>query len=107
MLVNGKSIIVPNSIQAVPAIVLVDNLLIQDKSTPLSLDFKDESLRAYHARLDLLQSIVHPEQSDYDWQAENITAWTYKTNQDSKTLMLKVTWIGGDRQWISLEEMVT
>ena len=61
MLINGKSIIVPNSMQAVPVTELIDKLLIQNKPTPLSLNFKDKSLRAYHARLDLMQSIVYPE----------------------------------------------
>ena len=105
MSVNGKTIIVPNSIQAIPYKGLVDKPLIHTKSTPLSLDFKDESLRAYHARLDLMQAIVHPEQSDHDWQVETITDWTCKTYLDTKQLMLKVTWIGGDKQWVPLDDM--
>ena len=68
----------------------------------LSKDNRDERLRAYHVRLDLMHSITHPGQEDFDWQVESITDWTTK---DNKQIFVKVIWIGGDKQWISLDDM--
>lgn len=98
MLVNGRSLIVPSSIQAVPSKGLIDKPLIQLDPIPLSIDDKDERLRAYHARLDLMQTIINPDHNDYDWQVETITDWTTKSYMDDIRVMLKVTWIGGDKQ---------
>jgi hypothetical protein len=64
---NGKTLIVPSSIQAIPCKSLLNHSLLHDKLPALSLDNKHEELRIYHARLDLLKAIVEPEQSDYDW----------------------------------------
>ena len=49
MTVNGKSIIVPSSIQAIPSIGLKDKPLCLHQSTPLSLSPEHEDLRSYHA----------------------------------------------------------
>ena len=39
-----------------------------------------------------MNEMMNPETDNFDWQVENITDW--KTD---KQLMLKVTWIGGDK----------
>ena len=44
----------------------------------------------YHARLDLLQAIVTPDQADLDWQVETILEWTIKATQKGNQIMLKV-----------------
>ena len=68
---NGGSTLLPSSIQAEPSKGLIDKPLKNNITSPLSS--KDERLRAYHARLDLMQSILHPQQEDLDWQVETIT----------------------------------
>jgi hypothetical protein len=68
MHINGKTLIVPSTIQAIPGKKLMNYSLLHNKPQPLSLDIRHETSRAYHARLDLLKAIVKPEQSDYDWQ---------------------------------------
>jgi len=104
MIINSKMLIVPSSIQAVPTKGMLNKPLIHnEKHVPLSI--KEETLRAYHARLDLMQAIIHPEQSDYDWQVESIIDWTTKPNKNRQDILLKVTWIGGDKQWITLEDL--
>ena len=105
MTVNGRSIIVPSSIQAIPSIGLNDKPLFLNKAAPLCLDPQHEGLRAYHARLDMMQAIINPEQEDLEWQAETITEWTTKGHPDNLQILLKVTWIGGDKQWVSLDDM--
>ena len=105
MTVNGKTVIVPATIQAIPSQGLLDKPLILNHVIPLSQDNKDERLRAYHARLDLMQSIIHPEQADFDWQVEEISDWTSKMHNDKHVVSLKVTWIGGDKQWVDLDDM--
>ena len=103
MTVNGRSIIVPSSIQAIPSKGLNSKPLCLSKATLLNP--QHEELRAYHARLDMMQAIINPEQTDLEWQTENITEWTTKGDPDSLHVLLKVTWIGGDKQWVFLDEM--
>ena len=105
MSVNGKTMLVPSKLHAVPVKGLLNQPLIHLDPIKLSLDENSENLRAYHARLDLMQAIIHPEQSDYDWQVETITEWTTKDHLDNQQVLLKVTWIGGDKQWVTLDDM--
>lgn len=100
MHVNGRTLVVPSAIQAIPAIGLNKSSLFKPDPIPLSLDEKHEDLRAYHARLDMIQSIISPEQCDYDWQVENFIEWRYEVQgfNKEKAIALKVTWIGGDKQ---------
>ena len=69
MTVNGRSIIVPFSIQSIPSIGLNDKPLFLNKATPLCLDPQHEELRAYHACLDLMKAIINPEQEYLERQA--------------------------------------
>src|SRR5687768_17143516 len=84
---------------------MIDQPLKLNDVVPLETDPKSERLRADHARLDLLQAMIHPEQADQEWQVETITDWTTKTHLDDHQVMLKVTWIGGDKQWVSVDNM--
>ena len=43
-----------------------------------------------------METIIHPDQSDYNWQVETIIDWTTKTCKGVDQIFLKVTWIGGD-----------
>ena len=54
-----------------------------------------------------MHSMINPEQLDLDWQVENITNWRWDTKgfDKEKAIFLKVVWIGGDKQWISLDDM--
>ena len=79
MNVNGKTLIVPSTVQAIPAKGLINKPLFKLDSIPLNLDSKHEDLRSYHARLDLKQSIIGPDQSDLDWQVENIVDWRWNS----------------------------
>lgn len=105
MTVNGRSIIVPSSIQAIPSKGLNHRPLSLRQPTPLILSLEHEELRAYHARLYLMQALINPEQADLEWQAETITEWTAKGVPENLQVLVKVTWIGGDKQWVSLDDM--
>ena len=104
MTVNGRRLL-PSSVYALPSKGLKDIPLVHNNPIPLTLDRKHEECRAYHARLDLMETIIHPDQSDYDWQVETITDWTKKTCEGVNQIFLKVTWIGGDKQWVSIHDM--
>ena len=84
---------------------MTDQPLKINNIVPLDTDPISERLRAYHARLDLLQAMLHPEQADHEWQVETITEWTIKTHLDDQQTMLKITWIGGDEPWVSVDTM--
>ena len=84
---------------------MIDQPLKLNDVVPIDTDPKSERLREYHARLDLLQAMIHPDQADQEWQVETITDWTTKTHLDEHQIMLKVTWMGGDKQWVSVDNM--
>jgi len=71
MLVNQKGMmLLPSSIQAIPApnlkTVPKKEKIIRVLSEVLDNTKSGEALRLYHAQLDLLNSIYHPDQSDLD-----------------------------------------
>ena len=101
MMVNSKRILLPTSVQAVPSKGLLDKPIKLKDPSPLVNSYKHEDLRAYHARLDLMQAIINPNQSDFEWQVQNIVDWTTKNDK----ILLKVVWFGGDKQWITLDDM--
>jgi hypothetical protein len=63
------------------------------KSTP-----SEECLRVYHAQLDLLNSIFHPDQSDLDWQIERLMKYKIRKIGTTEVILIMVVWIGGDKQ---------
>src|SRR5687767_5006484 len=102
-------ILLPSSIQAVSA--SEDEPSKEDKSSRpipklLRSSAQHERLRVYHAQVDLLNSLEHPEQSDLDWQVENIIGHAVRRNASRYTIyLLKVVWMGGDKQLLTLEDM--
>ena len=105
MKVNGKLITMPSSIQAEPMYGLKDIPLLFDEKLPLSIKPKHEKLRAYHTRLVLMQAMLDPDQADMDWQVEDIQEWKTRPCKSGKEVILKVTWMGGAKQWMSLDDM--
>src|SRR6476620_996582 len=102
MKVNGRLVTIPSSIQAEPTHGLKDiPLLFNEKSTKPS----HEKLRAYHTRLDLMQAMLDPDQADMDWQVEDIQEWKTRPCKSGKEVIVKVAWIGGAKQWMSLDDM--
>jgi len=87
-------IILPSCIQAMPGIGLKDVPLVHDHAPPLIPQTSHERLRAYHSRIDLLRAVIHPEQSDYDWQVKDVLDWILKTKGKTQVIMLKVSWFG-------------
>ena len=66
---------------------------------------KREKLRVYHAQLDLLNAMMHPDQSDLEWQIEDIETWTVRKIKDVNQIFLKVIWIGRNKQWLSMDDL--
>ena len=58
----------PFSIQAEPILGMIDKLLVLEIKKSLSTKPVHEHLRAYHARLDLMQAMINPDQADIEWQ---------------------------------------
>ena len=105
MSVNGRLITLPSSIQAEPIRGLIDQPLILDDRLPLSTKPSHEKLRAYHTRLDLMQAMLNPDEADMQWQVESVLEWKYKPCKSGKQVMIKLTWIGGDKQWMTLDDL--
>ena len=105
MAVNGRLITLPSSIQAEPIRGMIDQPLILDKKLPLSTQPSHEKLRAYHTRLDLMQAMLNPDEADMQWQVENILEWKYQPCKSGKQVMVKLTWIGGDKQRMTLDDL--
>lgn len=96
-------IILPSCIQATSGIGLKDVPLKYDQAPPLTPQTSHERLRAYHSRIDLLRAVIHPEQSDFDWQVKDVLNWILKKDGKRQVIMLKVSWFGGDKQWITMD----
>ena len=99
---TGDLLVLPSSIQALPAIKLKDDPW-EHKSNYTSLYDEHECLRAYHAKLDLMGSMEEQDQSDKERQVESIDDWELKGTKQGQKVFLKVTWFGGisnGYQWI-------
>ena len=72
-------------------------MINQVKAIPLSKSDKDEKLRAYHARLDILNKIFQPTDDLYGWQVEHIDKHLIKKTDDNVNIFFKVIWFGGDK----------
>ena len=70
-------------------------------------DDQHEKIQAYHARVDLLNSIFHPEQHDFDWQIASIDRHLTKQipNQNQRRIYYKVMWFGGKSQWMNQDDL--
>ena len=102
MLVNQKGMmLLPSSIQAIPAPnlkkVQKKEKVIRVLSEVLDNTKSGEALRLYHAQLYLLNSIYHPDQSDLDWQVEDIEDWMVRKHDEAVRIFLLIHWIGGDK----------
>lgn len=52
-----------------------------------------------------MQAMLNPDQADIEWQVESILEWTTKTTESGPQVMINVAWIGGDKQWLTLDDM--
>ena len=101
--------LVSNCIHAEPVkpLVAMENStrIHQVKAIPLSKDDKDEKLRAYHARLDVLNCIFQPQEDIYGWQVEHIDKHLIKKEDDKVNVFFKVIWFGGNKQWVHMDDL--
>src|SRR6476620_9411764 len=77
----------------------------QAKAIPLSKSNKDKKLRAYHARLDILNGIFQPTDDIYGWQVEHFDKHLVKKEDDKINIFFKVIWFGGDKQWVHMDDL--
>src|SRR5687768_369844 len=94
---NG-ALMLPSSIQVIPTQELDGTSKERlPKLVPRSLrpSSTEGSLRVYHAHLDLMNSMIHPDQLDLDWQIECIDTWTIRKYEGEELIFLKVVWAGG------------
>ena len=73
---------------------------IDDYRKPLD-GTKLEHLRAYHARLDLMSEMLHPEPRNYEWQVQGIMKYRVINQRP----YVKVQYFGGTKQWISIDTL--
>lgn len=93
--------LLPSSIHAISSIPKETTNVQLTQDIHLDTSKKLEELREYHAQLDLQSSIDKPEQSDVNWQIENIEFWEIRKERGENRVFLKVVWFGGDKQWLS------
>ena len=94
MLTNQKGMmLLPSSIQAIPAPNLTSQVEKPVLVLPEALDISEnmENLRLYHAQLDFLSSLHHPDQADLDWQIEDVKDWTVRKQGDLELIFLLIS----------------
>jgi hypothetical protein len=75
---------------------------------PLDASTKTEQLRAYHARLDIINDAFSEDPTRSDWQAEFIERYIARVQEDgSKDIVFKVQWIGGEKSWVKMDTLRT
>ena len=72
---------------------------------PLTKEERHENLRAYHARLDLMNEVMNPDPTNRNWQAQSIESFVVRGEGENTRILLKVAWFGGDKQWVQMDEM--
>ena len=108
--VIGVSLL-PTAIIAEPCVQLVDFGETAHFSDPMALKPMDtsnklECLRAYHARLDMMNEIESPDESKSDWHALYIEKFLVKPREDdSKDIRFKVQWHGGEKSWVKMDDL--
>ncbi len=77
------------------------------KDTPLmkpsSPDERKECLRAYQARLGVLNDIFEPDISSIDWTPEAIEGHVFKIKDGTPMIHFKVHWRDGSRAWVRMD----
>ena len=68
---TNELLVLPSAIQALPVIKLKDDPW-EHKTSYSTLINDQENLRAYHAKLDLMEFMDQPDQSNKKWQVESI-----------------------------------
>ena len=79
---------------------------LQVHRQPLQTSDKTEQLRAYHARLDIMNEAYQPDPTQNDWKAELIEKFVHRKNSDESTdLAFKIHWHGGTKAWMKMDAM--
>jgi hypothetical protein len=87
-----------------PASMFPDATLL----TPIDPSIKNEQLRAYHARLDVINNAFSGDPDNADWKPEFIERYICRDRGDgSKDIIFKVQWIGGDKSWVKMDDLRT
>jgi hypothetical protein len=75
---------------------------------PLDASVKTEQLRAYHARLDVINDAFLGDPDKADWQPELVERYICRDNGNgSNELVFKVQWLGGDKSWVKMDDLRT
>ena len=102
-----NALLVHNCVYAEPAkpLQVIENstMVNQVKAVPLSKSDKDEKLRSYHARLDLLNDMFQPNGDLYGWQVEHIVKHLVRKEEDKVNIFFIVIWIGGNKQRVHMD----
>ena len=73
---------------------------------PLDTSAKIEKLRAYHARLDVLNEIDSPDLTKADWDVALIADYLVRKRENGPPdILFKVMWLGGDKQWVKMGDL--
>jgi hypothetical protein len=103
--------LVPTTIIAEPSHGLLDlgtDGLFTDASVlqPLTTSQRIENLRAYHARLDVLNEAESPDMTKMDWDVAMIDKYVVKKRENGTTdLVFKVIWLNGDKSWVKMDDL--
>ena len=106
-------LLLPNVIIAEPAAGLVDlgtTGLFPEATAlqPIDATVKTERLRAYHARLDIINDAFSGEDDKADWQVQMIERYISRDKADgAKEVVFKVQWLGGGKSWVKMENLRT
>jgi hypothetical protein len=87
-----------------PASLFPDATLLR----PIDPSIKHEQLRAYHARLDVINDAFSGDPENADWKPELIERYVCRDRGDgTKEIIFKVQWLGGDKSWVKMDDLRT
>jgi len=77
----------------------------RNKGEVLLSDETTEKLRKYHIQLEHLWQLQDNFDPDVNWKVQNILDHVTKEYQGTVKYFFKVEWLGGDTQWIDMDDV--
>ena len=113
--VNGTGILpthiqadLTNNIKNIDVNKVRNEIPIIPNPIPISEGEKIEQMRAYHARLGIMNNMFNPDPDALEWTAQSIENHKISPNSkdaEEKWIFFKVTWFGGDKAWMEMNDM--
>ena len=108
MLSKRRQWILTNTLAAIPKYFFGEHNDIPEvrtKGEKLQTYWKIEQLRKYHLQLDHLRKLEELDDPDVNWTVQKILDHLVKEVEGEPQYFFKVQWLGGDVQWIHMDDI--